>query len=104
MPDEGIQNIEYIMQGVDQVNKNGYLHVKEPTDDQKKTLYNAIIQHTSIHQSQREIVEDVLDELRIPKNERETFHKLIETFYKDEFDKDRVYEIVQTNYNMMNSK
>lgn len=67
MPDEGIKNIEHIMQGVDQVNKNGYLHVKEPTDDQKKTLYNAIIQHTSIHQSQREIVEDVLDELRIPK-------------------------------------
>lgn len=104
LPDEGIKNIEHIMQGVDQVNKNGYLHVKEPTDDQKKTLYNAIIQHTSIHQSQREIVEDVLDELRIPKNEREKFHKLIETFYKDEFDKDRVYEIVQTNYNMMNSK
>ena len=38
------------------------------------------------------------------KNEREKFHKLIETLYKDEFDKDRVYEIVQTNYNMMNSK
>lgn len=37
-------------------------------------------------------------------NEREKFHKLIETLYKDEFDKDRVYEIVQTNYNMMNSK
>ena len=104
LPDNGTEKIKYIKEGVERVNKSGYLHVKEPSDREKEILHNAIIKHTSIHQSQREIVEEVLDELGIPKREREKFHKLVETLYKDEFEKDRLYEIVQTNFNMMNSK
>lgn len=102
LPDDGADNVKYIMQGVKAVNENGFLHVKEPTKEEQKKLNNAIIKHTGIHQSQREIVEDVLNEIGIPKKNREKFHTLIATLYKDEFEKERLYEIIQTNYNMMN--
>lgn len=90
------------MQGVRLVNKDGYLHVKEPSEEEKRDLNNAIIKHTGIHQSQREIVEEILDEIGIPKKQRDKFHRLITLMAQDEFDKDRLYEIIQTNYNMMN--
>ena len=51
---------------------------------------------------QRDIVEEILDELHVPKQLREKFHFLVTNLYKDEFDKDRLYEIIQTNYNLMN--
>lgn len=102
LPDNETDNVKYIMQGVKAVNENGFLHVKEPSAAEKKKLNNAIIKHTGIHQSQREMVEDVLDEIGIPKKNREKFHTLIAALYKDEFEKERLYEIIQTNYNMMN--
>ena len=101
LPDDETENVESIIQGVKQVNRDGYLHVKEPSDKEKKALNNAIIKHTGIHQSQREMVEEVLDEVGIPKKERERFHKLISLMAKDVFEKDKLYEIIQTNYNMM---
>ena len=102
LPDDEMESVKYIMQGVRLVNKDGYLHVKEPSEEEKRDLNNAIIKHTGIHQSQREIVEEILDEIGIPKKQRDKFHRLITLMAQDEFDKDRLYEIIQTNYNMMN--
>lgn len=102
LPDDEMESVKYIMQGVRLVNRDGYLHVKEPSEEEKRDLNNAIIKHTGIHQSQREIVEEILDEIGIPKKQRDKFHRLITLMAQDEFDKDRLYEIIQTNYNMMN--
>lgn len=101
LPDDEMDLIEYIRQGVKQVNRDGYLHVKEPSEEEKRRLNNAIIKHTSIHQSQREIVEEVLNDIGVPKRERDRFHKLIALMAKDTFDKGKLYELIQTNYNMM---
>lgn len=101
LPDDEMDSIEYIRQGVKQVNRDGYLHVKEPSEEEKRRLNNAIIKHTSIHQSQREIVEEVLNDIGVPKRERDKFHKLIALMAKDTFDKGKLYELIQTNYNMM---
>ena len=43
-------------------------------------------------------------ELDIPKDKWNFFHMLISSGYKDEFDTNRIYEIIQTNYNMMDRK
>ena len=102
LPNEDIDRITNIINGVKEVNRKGYLHVVEPSEAEKQRLNNAIIKHTSIHKSQRDIVEEILDELHVPKQLREKFHFLVTNLYKDEFDKDRLYEIIQTNYNLMN--
>lgn len=72
-----MESVKYIMQGVRLVNKDGYLHVKEPSEEEKRDLNNAIIKHTGIHQSQREIVEEILDEIGIPKNKGTNFIDLL---------------------------
>ena len=102
LPNDDREKLEYIMDGVKDVNKKGYLHIQEPTEAEKQRLNNAIIKHTSIHKSQRDTVEEILDELRVPKHLREKFHSIIAALYKEEFDRDRLYEIIQTNYNLMN--
>ena len=102
LPDSNEEQLKDIMRGVREVNTNGYLHVKEPSDEEKKRLNNAIIRHTNIYKSQRDIVEEILDELNVAKSRRDKFHKLITGVYSDEFDRDKLYEIIQTNYNLMN--
>ncbi len=100
LPDES-QNIDEIIYGVNEVNKNGFLHVLEPDEEEKARLKNAIINRTSVYKSQREIVEEILDELNINKGQREKFHKLVGIMCKDEVDRDKIHEIIVTNYNMM---
>ena len=100
LPDES-QNIDEIIYGVNEVNKSGFLHVLEPDEEEKARLKNAIINRTSVYKSQREIVEEILDELNINKGQREKFHKLVGIMCKDEVDRDKIHEIIVTNYNMM---
>lgn len=94
--------LPYIQKGIDDVNKLGYLHIKKPKDT--KRLNNAIIQSNNIFKSQKEIVDEILVELDIPKDKWNFFHMLISSGYKDEFDTNKIYEIIQTNYNMMDRK
>ena len=94
--------LPYIQKGINDVNKLGYLHIKKPKDT--KRLNNAIIQSNNIFKSQKEIVDEILVELDIPKDKWNFFHMLISSGYKDEFDTNRIYEIIQTNYNMMDRK
>lgn len=101
LPNES-DHIGEIVEGVKSVNKNGFLHILEPDENEKRRLNNAIINRTSVYKSQREIVEEILDELKIPKKQREKFHKLVEIMCKEEVDRDKIYEVIVTNYNMMN--
>lgn len=102
LPDEKTDNLKEIIEGVEQVNKHGYLHIVEPDKREKERLNNAIINRTSVYKSQREIVEEILDELKVKKALREKFHKMIGILHKEELDRDKLYEIIRTNYSLMN--
>lgn len=101
LPNDEEEKLQYVINGVKEVNQKGYLHIQEPTAAEKKRLDNVMIKHTSIHKSQRDIVEEILDELNVPKKWREKFHSIVATLYKEEFDRERLYEFIQTNYNLM---
>lgn len=101
LPSES-EHIDEIIFGVNEVNQKGFLHVLEPDETEKARLRNAIINRKSVYKSQREIVEEILDELNVKKGQREKLHKLVEIMCKDEVDRDKIYEIIATNYNMMN--
>lgn len=102
IPDEDRRVIEKIKQGVNFVNENGYLHVKEPDVRQRQLLNNAIINRSNIYKSQHDIVEEIMDSLNIEKQYRNNLHNIIKTGYKDELDRDRLYEIIRMNYSLMN--
>ena len=102
LPDTKSKNLDEIIEGVNEVNRNGYLHISEPSDKEKERLNNAIIRRTSMYKSQREIVDEILDELKIKKELREKFHGMISIMYKGETDREKLYEFILTNYNMMN--
>lgn len=102
IPDRGYEKIAEIKEGVDFVEKNGYLHIQEPDDDEKEKLNNAIINRTNIYKSQRDIVEEIMDTMGIEKVYREKLHAIIRNAYKNELDRDRLYDIVRANYSLMN--
>lgn len=102
IPNEEQEIAGKIAKGVDFVDKNGYLHVKEPTPEQKKNLNNAIINRDNIYKSQHDIVEEIMDKENIEKPYRSKLHNIIKTAYKDELDRDRLYEIIRMNYSLMN--
>lgn len=101
LPNDDEEKLQHIIAGVKKVNQKGYLHIQEPTAAERKRLDNVMIKHTSIHKSQRDIVEEILEELNVPKKLREKFHSIVTTLYREEFDRDRLYEFIQTNYNLM---
>lgn len=57
---------------------------------------------TSVYKSQREIVEEILEELKIKTTMRKRFHDLVGNVYGEEFDRDKLYEIIVTNRSLMN--
>lgn len=102
VPEDESDNLKEIISGVKEVNKLGYLHIQEPSEEEKKRLNNAIINRTSVYKSQREIVEEILEELKIKKAMRKRFHDLVGNVYGEEFDRDKLYEIIVTNRSLMN--
>lgn len=102
VPEDKSENLKEIILGVKEVNKLGYLHIQEPSDEEKERLNNAIINRTSVYKSQREIVEEILEELKIKKTMRKRFHDLVGNVYGEEFDRDKLYEIIVTNRSLMN--
>lgn len=102
MPYEDEELVDSIKEEADLVNQRGYLHIKEPDERQKKRLNNAIINRTNIYKSQHDIVEEIMDTLGVEKAYKTKLHNVIKTAYKDELDRDRLYEIVRMNYSLMN--
>lgn len=102
LPNDNEDAIQSIKRGVDFVNENGYLHIKEPDQNQKRVLNNAIINRSNIYKSQHDIVEELMDKMSIEKSYRSKLHNIIKTGYKDELDRDRLYEIIKMNYSLMN--
>lgn len=102
IPNEEEEMTEKLTTGVNFVDENGYLHVKEPSQEQKEDLNNAIINRDNIHKSQHDLVEEIMDRQNIEKKYRSKLHNVIKTAYKDELDRDRLYEIIRMNYSLMN--
>lgn len=86
-----------LQNGINAINENGVLTVKEPSEKEKERLRNAIINKNKINQSHYDYVEEIMDEINITKDKREKLHKMIEFLCKDEFDKDKIREIIQVN-------
>ena len=101
MRDDDSKQLNDILDGIQFVNEKGYLHISEPSEEEKQKLNNAIISRTSVYKSQRDIVEELLEVLGVKKSLREKFHGIIGVMYKEEFDRDRLYEIILTNYNLL---
>ncbi len=101
LQDDDSKQLRDILDGIQFVNEKGYLHISEPDEEEKQRLNNAIISRTSVYKSQRDIVEEILEEIGVKKALREKFHGIIGVMYKEEFDRDRLYEIILTNYNLL---
>lgn len=95
------ENIDKMKQGVDFVNKNGYLHVKEPDLRQRERLYNTVINRSNVFKSQHDIVEEIMDRIKIEKTYRNKIHKIIQDAFSDEFDREKLYDIIRMNYSCM---
>ncbi|MDE6846286.1 MAG: ATP-binding domain-containing protein, partial [Lachnospiraceae bacterium] len=102
VPNEDSETVNRIKRGTDFVNENGYLHIKEPSPQQRKNLNNAIINRTNIHKSQHDIIEEIMDTLGIEKVYRKKLHDIVKNAFNEELDRDRLYEVVKTNYSLMN--
>lgn len=102
MPDEDVETVHKIKRGTDFVSENGFLHILEPNEQQRKRLNNAIINRSNIYKSQHDIIEEIMDAIGIEKNYRGKLHNIIKTGYKDELDRDKLYEVVRVNYSLMN--
>lgn len=94
-------SLDELQSGIQFVNKNGYLRVTEPSDDEKQKLYNAIINRKNIHKSQYELVEEIMDEIGVVKKERNKIHQVVELLYNKETDKEKLYDVIQANYALM---
>lgn len=93
--------IETLEKGIEDINKNVCLSVSEPTKREKERLRNAIINKNKINQSHFDFVEVIMDEIGVIKEKREKLHKMIEFICKDEFDKDKICEIIKANTNLI---
>jgi len=97
IPESNGDLVKNLQNGIKAINENGFLSVKEPSDEEKEKLRNAIINKNKINQSHYDYVEEIMDEINITKAKREKLHKLIEYLCKDEFDKEKIREIIQVN-------
>lgn len=89
--------VENLQNGINEINEKGFLTVEEPSEEEKEQLRNAIINKNKINQSHYDYVEEIMDEINITKDKREKLHKMIEYLCKDEFDRDKIREIIQVN-------
>lgn len=94
-------SLDNLDKGIQFVNRKGFLEVDEPSDDEKISLYNAIISRTNIHKSQYELVEEIMDELGVKKKDRKRMHKVVEAMCNKETNRDKLYDVIQTNYVLM---
>lgn len=94
-------SLNNLMEGIRFVNRKGFLKVTEPTEEEKARLYNAIINRKNVHKSQYEMVEEIMDELGINKKDRKKMHKIVEVMCNKETDKEKLYDVIQTNYALM---
>lgn len=96
------RNIELLRSGIECVNKKGFLDIKEPSDEEKLKLANAIIERDNVHKSLYDIAEEILDDIgNIDSNKREKIHIMISTVFDKEIDKTKLREFIKFNCSMV---
>lgn len=91
--DEGV--VQLMEENLDQINTLGSLSVIEPTEEQKEEKRKTIISKKNINKSQREIVNEILDELNVPDDERNKIHKALKLLLEDETDTATIKDAVE---------
>lgn len=95
-------NTEKIEEGISFVNRNGFLRIEEPSEDEKRSLANAIIKRTNLHKSLYEMADEIMDDIGInDAGIRKRMHELSKTMFKREVDREKLEEFIQTNFSMM---
>jgi len=102
LPNDG-DNIDMLISCINFVNRNGYIDVEEPSEEEKKRLANAIINQTNLHKSLFDMAEDFMNELHIPADDgsRKNLHNLVKARFNKEVNKERLEEFIRTNYALM---
>lgn len=96
------KNTMKLNQGISFVNRNGYLKVEEPSEEEKMFLANAIIKRTNLHKSLYDMAEEIMDEMGILNlASRKKMHELSKTMFSKEVDRDRLEEFIQTTISIM---
>ena len=96
------RNIELLRSGIECVNKKGFLDIKEPSNEEKLKLANAIIERDNVHKSLYDIAEEIFDDIgNIDSNKREKIHIMISTVFDKEIDKTKLREFIKFNCSMV---
>ena len=86
-----------IIEGINFVNSNEYLHILEPSQEEKENLNNTIINRENIYKSQYDIVTEIMEELDIIPKKRKALYEIVKTIAKNETDREKLYDIITTN-------
>ena len=96
------KNIDILTPGIEFVNRQGYLKVEEPSEEEKELLANAIIKRTNLHKSLYDMAEEIMDQIGVTKREsRRKMHEMTKAMFNKEVDRDKLEEFIQTNSSMM---
>lgn len=92
--------LDDIVEGIEFVNKNGYLKVAEPSDAEKEILYNAIINKDNVHKMHHELVDELLDKYGV--NDKQLRKKLTDicNSYQNE-DEEKLTEVIKANLTLL---
>ena len=96
------KNIGILKEGIEFVNRNGFLKIKEPSDSEKARLANAIIKRTNLHKSLFDMVDEIMDGIGVTNKEnRKKIHGMTKAMFNKEVDRDKLEEFIKTNCSMM---
>lgn len=94
MPNSDSDQIKVLQDGINNINDSGVLSTTEPSEEEKELLRNAIINNNKVNKSSYELSEQIMDEMNVPKEKRETLHNMIQAMNTDTFDEEKVRELV----------
>lgn len=100
--DKNKQIVNELHKGIEGINETGFLVVKEPLEEEKERLRNAIINKPKYsRKSYHDFVEDIMDELKVRQEQRPKLHKIVQLLCNGEFDRSKVYDAIQSNLNLI---
>lgn len=80
---------------IEQLNENNYIEVIIPDENERKLMQDNIIKSEMTNKTTKDLVEELLKEMDVPKNEYSKFHTFIQQNYKDGYDTDKIKEMLE---------
>lgn len=100
--DNDTKVLDNINKNLEHIQKEGSLKIIEPSEEQKQSKRRSLISQKNIYRSQKEIVEDILEEFHIDMDIRARIHEAVKTILQDQNDVDKIRETVHTVIGLMN--